>query len=132
MPWTIGIDEAGYGPNLGPFVMTSVACRVPPELAAADLWQVLRRAVRRHGEPADGRLLVEDSKLVYSPARGLHELETGVLAAATPRSAEGPLTLAGYVDWVCPEGHAELRAEPWYAGATALPLLAGAEAFGAC
>ena len=50
MPWIIGIDEAGYGPNLGPFVMTSVACRVPPELAAADLWQALRAAVRRHSD----------------------------------------------------------------------------------
>ena len=28
MPWIVGIDEAGYGPNLGPFVMTAVASRV--------------------------------------------------------------------------------------------------------
>src|SRR5436309_10583657 len=109
MPWTIGIDEAGYGPNLGPFVMTSVACRVPPELGTADLWQALRPAVRRHGEPADGRLLVEDSKLVYASGRGLLELEKGVLAAASPCRAGTALALSGYVDWVCPDAHPELR-----------------------
>src|SRR5262245_8571638 len=131
MPWIIGIDEAGYGPNLGPFVMTSVACRVPAELAGASFWDVLRPAVRRPAEPADGRLLVEDSKVVYSSARGLLGLETGGLAAASPCRPGQPLQLAGYVDWLCPAHHAELRTEPWYTGTTPLPLLAG-EGFGAC
>src|SRR5262249_1164830 len=79
--------EAGYGPNLGPFVMTSVACRLPPELATADLWQTLQPAVRRSGEPADGRLLVEDSKVVYGSGRRLPGLEKGGLAPASPRPA---------------------------------------------
>ena len=35
------------GPNLGPFVMTAVACRLPDELAEADLWQTLKAGVRR-------------------------------------------------------------------------------------
>src|SRR5262249_30245536 len=61
MAWIIGIDEAGYGPNLGPFVMTAVACRVPEALSEADLWHILRAAVRRHPSTDDGRLLVEDS-----------------------------------------------------------------------
>src|SRR5262249_60903847 len=102
MAWIIGIDEAGYGPNLGPFVMTSVACRVPDALQAADLWRVLQAAVRRHTEPADDRLLVEDSKLVYSSARGLLGLETGVLAAAAPGQLDAALRLAGYVAWPWP------------------------------
>ena len=38
MPWIVGVDEAGYGPNLGPFVMTSVACRVDDALADSCLW----------------------------------------------------------------------------------------------
>src|SRR6266511_1579450 len=80
MAWRIGIDEAGYGPNLGPLVMTAVACRVPDE-ADADLWQLLGHGVRRHGERDDGRPIVADSKLVYSTARGLGQLERTVLAA---------------------------------------------------
>lgn len=129
MPWIVGIDEAGYGPNLGPFVMTSVACRVPEGQQGANLWDMLRPAVRRRGEPADGRLLVEDSKLVYSSSRGLLDLERGVLAAACP--ADAALSLAVCVDRLCPGAHADLRAEPWYTGATPLPVHAGASDFGA-
>jgi ribonuclease HII len=130
MPWIIGIDEAGYGPNLGPFVMTSAACRVPDKLARADLWHVLGRAVRRQSSAADGRLLVEDSKIVYSPARGLHDLEIGVLAVCSKKGDSplfdhsGGLCLARYIDWLCPAYQAVLRCEPWYAGTSTLPVLA--------
>jgi hypothetical protein len=71
MAWIIGIDEAGYGPNLGPLVMSSVACRVPDEQLDADLWRLLAAAVRRGGDRDDGRLVVDDSKVVYSTSRGL-------------------------------------------------------------
>jgi hypothetical protein len=124
MPWIIGIDEAGYGPNLGPFVMTSVACRVPDKLARADLWHILRRAVRRPPSPADGRLLIEDSKIVYSTTRGLHDLETGVLAALPLRRNGTEACLAQCIDRLCPTCHAELRCQPWYAGTVPLPVLA--------
>jgi ribonuclease HII len=130
MPWIVGIDEAGYGPNLGPFVMTSVACRLPDPLAGRDLWDVLKTAVRRRDEPDDGRLLVEDSKLVYSTARGLLDLETGVAATLAPCRSGRELSLAQYVDWACPACHPDLRSEPWYSGASSLPVLARPEDFG--
>src|SRR5262249_20352050 len=94
MPWIVGVDEAGYGPNLGPFVMTAVACRIPPESVEADLWQVLRPGVRRHKEAGDDRPLVDDSKLVYSPTQGLAELERSVLATLSPWRADATVTLA--------------------------------------
>jgi ribonuclease HII len=122
MPWIVGIDEAGYGPNLGPFVMTSVAYRVPEFVAGADGWKILRQAVRRQGDPDDGRILVEDSKVVYSTQRGLLDLETAVLAFL---AAGGPLEealLHHLADRLCPAFHADLRAEPWYSGNSALPL----------
>jgi len=127
MPWIIGIDEAGYGPNLGPFVMTSVACRVPEALTGADLWQVLRDAVRRHDEPDDGRLVVEDSKLLYSGNHALRDLEKNVLAALRPWHPGGSLGLADYLDRACPAARSELAGECWFAGTSSLPVLAEPE-----
>jgi hypothetical protein len=124
MPWLVGIDEAGYGPNLGPLVMTSVACRLPDDLLDADLWQVLRQAVRRHSEPDDERLLVEDSKLVYSNGRGLIDLEKGALAALPGWHLDQPTDLRQYSQWVCPAANDELGKEPWYTGASLMPVVA--------
>jgi hypothetical protein len=126
MPWIVGIDEAGYGPNLGPFVMTSVACWVPESLATADLWQPFRAVVRRAAEPDDGRLLVEDSKLVYSTDRGLDDLEAAVFAILFPARG-GPLSLAQYLEDACPAALADLTAEAWFTGTSVLPVATRAE-----
>jgi ribonuclease HII len=125
MPWIIGIDEAGYGPNLGPLVMTSVACRVPEELAGVDLWRVLKGAVRRHPSAADGRLLIEDSKVVYSPNRGLLGLELGVTAALSPWRTGATVLLFEFLNWLCPAHLPELTLERWYSGSSLLPVAAG-------
>jgi hypothetical protein len=122
MPWIIGIDEAGYGPNLGPLVMTSVACRVPEKLLHANLWGLLRRAVRRHPSDADRRIWIEDSKIVYSTTRGLHDLEAGVLAVFPQWRNGAEACLAEYVDRLCPACHPELRCQPWYTGTCRLPV----------
>jgi hypothetical protein len=124
MPWIIGIDEAGYGPNLGPLVMSGVACRVPDSLVAADLWQVLEEAVRRPPAPPDGRLLIEDSKVIYSTARGLHGLETGVLSTVTPWRPKETMRLAECIEHFCPSSHAHLQSELWYTGQSFVPVAA--------
>jgi ribonuclease HII len=119
MAWILGIDEAGYGPNLGPFVMSAVACQVPDDRADSCLWRLLNGAVRRSGDGKrkDPRLLVDDSKVVYSSAKGLAGLERGLfglLGVAVPSLNELLLQL-------CPGDQAELAAEAWYTGQTALP-----------
>jgi hypothetical protein len=120
MSWVVGIDEAGYGPNLGPFVMTATALRVPDD-AGGDLWQRLASAVRRDTDSEDDRLLVADSKIVYSTARGLGPLETAVLAAHCP-DPDGTLLLGRYVEALYSSSHPALRRECWYTGATTLPV----------
>jgi ribonuclease HII len=120
MAWIVGIDEAGYGPNLGPLVMTAVGCQIPDSMRERDLWRHLRQAARRHNEADDGRIIVDDSKLVFSTTRGLAELERGTTATLPLQ----PKTLHDLVGLVCPRAALELPGECWYTGTSALPFAA--------
>src|SRR5579885_1938925 len=119
MPWVVGIDEAGYGPNLGPLVQAAVAVKLPDEDEAG--WEALRPAVRRAGEKDDGRLLIDDSKRVYAGGAGLARLERGVLAPlalAEPTFAQVLRRTA--LPWV----HEELPREIWFDPADPSPIAA--------
>jgi hypothetical protein len=79
----VGIDEAGYGPNLGPLVMTAVVAEtseVADRVRPLDLWQDLAGTVdRAGGDPA--RLWVDDSKAILRGGKGRDRLEAACLAA---------------------------------------------------
>jgi len=124
MAWIIGIDEAGYGPNLGPFVMSAVAFRVPDDVAHTDLWTLLAKAVERCSAEGDPRLSVDDSKKVYSPGKGIEELERCVLASLAGSLLQDEFTLHGWLDDLAAgawPGDARL---PWYTADRALPIVA--------
>ncbi len=92
MAYLIGTDEAGYGPNLGPLVISASAWEVPDGLDAAAMYDRLAALVSREPRdcvPGGPCLAVADSKALYSPQRGLRLLERAVLAslAVVGRSA---------------------------------------------
>lgn len=80
-----GIDEAGYGPLLGPLVVGCCAFELPDIDGAAPLpclWQRLRKLVSKTRNRSGRKLHINDSKQVYSPSAGLLELERSILAVA--------------------------------------------------
>lgn len=76
----IGTDEAGYGPNLGPLLITATCWQGPAVLPADQLWDKFSDVLTQSPERNDKRLHVADSKQVYSPSSGLARLERGALA----------------------------------------------------
>lgn len=108
-----GIDEAGYGPLLGPLSSAACAFRTPDADPPPDLWDCLRKAVGRR-KSRDGRTLhVNDSKAVYTPSAGLAELERAVLCLAEQAvgSAE---TADDFLTAVDPDLARQIEGVDWY------------------
>jgi len=118
----VGIDEAGFGPILGPLVVSSSALSLPHDLLKSDLWQVLRRSLSNRRKRLAGRLLVADSKKAYSKSTGIKHLERTVLTALKCLGQE-PTTLTELAERICPSCLGRLSAYPWYQDAASHRLL---------
>ena len=81
MSYLIGADEAGYGPNLGPLVVSATVWKVDGRPTEVDLYESLAEVVT--AEPSRGkrdeRIAVADSKALYKPRGTLRLLERGLL-----------------------------------------------------
>ncbi|MEX0703074.1 MAG: hypothetical protein WD069_13345 [Planctomycetales bacterium] len=115
----IGMDEAGYGPNFGPLVVTATVWEVPGSPHDADFWKALRPIVVRDPKAPHKKLHINDSKAVYNSARGLGPLERSVLGVlgGAGHQPRGLRDLAALLTG----GRIEFDGEPWFLGRD-LPL----------
>lgn len=123
----VGIDEAGYGPILGPLVVSAVGFEAPADVADGCLWKALRRYVSRKATVRGGRLPITDSKKLYVRKEGLGRLERTAIALAGATLRDGTIDREDtLLRSLCPALE-HLAEYPWYvADDRALPVDADA------
>ena len=109
----VGIDEAGFGPILGPLVVSSSAFRLPDNLIWANHWEILRASVSDKRTSLKGRLLIVDSKKAFTRTIGIKHLRRTVLAALKHLGSE-PKNLTELISSLCPDCLEHIAEYPWY------------------
>jgi hypothetical protein len=111
----IGMDEAGYGPNLGPLVVTVTAWDVPGNPREFDLAEAMSDVVESSPTRGGNRLHIADSKQVYSPSRGIASLERSVVCALKMCGLQ-PKTFCELRETLSPPEHDCSDLEHWLDG----------------
>ncbi len=118
MAFLLGTDEAGYGPNLGPLVISATLWETPDGVGAEDLFQrvagVISPALNGAARAAGPCVAMADSKKLYASGKGLRHLERGLWTAlglldACPRSWRDVWAA------LAPEALEAMPQIPWYA-----------------
>ncbi|MCR4315984.1 MAG: hypothetical protein NUW37_06490 [Planctomycetes bacterium] len=118
LPQTVtlaGIDEAGYGPTLGPLVVTCSSYSVRSENMKSDLWELLAESITKNPKDKYGKLVVCDSKKVTATGALRTRLELAVLCHLSYRFLDRKFsTVKILIDALGEGASKELSCYPWY------------------
>jgi hypothetical protein len=84
MPFLLGTDEAGYGPNLGPLAISASVWEVPEGVRGDELYERLQTVIAPaavRSAKIGQRVAIADSKVLYQSGKGLKLLERGLWTA---------------------------------------------------
>lgn len=109
----VGIDEAGFGPILGPLVVSSTAFSLPYTLLSEDLWQILHKSVAQQKKHLAGRILITDSKKAKTKSHPIKYLQRTTLTSLKTIQKQ-PVTLTDLLTELCPDCLDRLQKYPWY------------------
>ncbi len=125
MPYLVGTDEAGYGPNLGPLVVSATVWRVD-SIQDKDVFGKLKECVchagkaqkksRTKDQESNGAIpnvVIGDSKDLYKPGKGLGGLEQGVFTCLAAVQKK-PRTWRTIFKTLAREDFGDLSELPWY------------------
>lgn len=125
MTLVIGTDEAGYGPNLGPLVISASVWRIPDRKAVEDFPALVAPTIVLGDtrESTSDSIRIADSKLLYHPGGSLRNLELPCLALAVLQG-QGDSTTEftseishdAYWRLISSDHYADLQAEFWWTG----------------
>jgi len=109
----VGIDEAGYGPLLGPLVVTGVAFETPDDSVDDCLWERFSGSISRYVKKGERRLPIVDSKKLYHRKDGIGSLERTALVMMGVGGTSGD-TFRTLLGAIAPTVISHLSAYPWY------------------
>ncbi len=118
MGYVVGTDEAGYGPNLGPLVISATVWETPDGVSNENLFARLSHLIapRLDGVSAVAGpwVAMADSKVLYTPGKGLRHLERGLWAALGLLQCR-PRTWRDVWQVLAPDALAVMPRIPWHA-----------------
>lgn len=110
-----GIDEAGYGPLLGPLVVSSAVFKVDDRALKSDMWRLLSESVSKEKRKLKGRFLITDSKKAYSRSTGISNIRRTVIGFLNAMSVNVD-SVHDLVKLLAPDSLERLKKYKYYAG----------------
>lgn len=118
----IGVDEAGYGPNLGPLLIAASAWEVPRSLTENELIECFAQfASAAPWKTQCSHVPLADSKKLYQPSSGIGTLEAGLLAMLSLCNRT-PSSLQNLIEESCRKSQSIASEMPWFEDLDQIPL----------
>ncbi len=118
------MDEAGYGPNLGPLVIASTLWETPADPRTCDFEALLKDVVDTQSTCKQTKLHIADSKQVNTGKNGFLSLETSALALLNLTGVETS-SIRRILEQVCKSAkmsEENLDDIPWFEHDLSLPV----------